>query len=646
MSGVAAWAQSPQKLADYQRVVVAGDARAVTQFAGEELASYAGRVAGKKIAVIKAADYKASLPGLSFFVGEKGVKAALHKELGPWKEEEFTIQTIPQGMILAGEDADGKATSISTAGGSRLAVYTLLDDHLGVKWFWPGPFGEHVPNNPGATIAALDIRTTPVFRIRSYSVGYGSYHTEAFREATSLWACRTRQGWVPKAWFGHSWYSAFKFKDKKHVEELLKTHPDWFALVNGKRQPPQMCTSNPEVIDHMVAFVLADKKNAITSISPSDGGGFCQCDRCRALDVPGLISYDGKTPQLSDRIFTYANEIARRVREKDPNKGVGMFAYTFYNKPPVRIKKLEPNIYLSFVHQAMANVDPRVAADWRQEVENWQKVSAHMIMREGWGNHYLLDLPFLHDREIISGIAFAAKRGFVGVYGEGSKAFSTQVPNSWAVTRMMWDPNQDTSHLMDDFYADAYGPVAPQMKHYWQTYDNAVATNWMKRRMISPSLGFPYVNIVNNWRIVLPESAIDQAEQYLRDAEAKAPAGEYADRVKFARVGQDYTRMMVELMECYRQLTEYGMKMDSLRTADGAATGTLNDPAAKQRLLKRAYELGRERETMLLAHRDWGALDEGLYAFTNDRHLRQWHTAVKKALGIDEPTKLTKELLK
>jgi hypothetical protein len=211
---------------------------------------------------------------------------------------------------------------------------------------------------------------------------------------------------------------------------------------------------------------------------------------------------------------------------------------------------------------------------------------------------------------------------------------------------MMWDPNQDTSHLMDDFYAAAYGPAAPQMKRYWQTYDNAVATNWMKRRMISPSLGVSYVNMVNNWRIVLPESAIDAAEKELREAEAKAPPGEYADRVKFARVGQDYTRMMVELMECYRQLTEYGMKMDSLRTAAGVAAGTLNDPAAKQRLLKRAYELGREREAMLLAHRDWGALDEGLYAFTNDRHLRQWHAAVKKALGIDEPTKLTKELLK
>jgi len=49
---------------------------------------------------------------------------------------------------------------------------------------------------------------------------------------------------------------------------------------------------------------------------------------------------------------------------------------------------------------------------------------------------------------------------------------------------------------------------------------------------------------------------------------------------------------------------------------------------------------------MLLAHRDWAAMDEGLYAFTNDRKLRQWHSAVKAALGIDKPTALTRESLK
>ena len=48
----------------------------------------------------------------------------------------------------------------------------------------------------------------------------------------------------------------------------------------------------------------------------------------------------------------------------------------------------------------------------------------------------------------------------------------------------------------------------------------------------------------------------------------------------------------------------------------------------------------------LIAHRDWAGPDEGLYAFTNDIKTRQWHSAVKKALGIEKPMALTKASLK
>ena len=68
-------------------------------------------------------------------------------------------------------------------------------------------------------------------------------------------------------------------------------------------------------------------------------------------------------------------------------------------------------------------------------------------------------------------------------------------------------------------------------------------------------------------------------------------------------------------------------------------------PAERDALLKRTYELGEQREQMLLAHRDWAGPDEGMYAFTNDANIRQWHTAVKKALGIEKPSALTKAQL-
>lgn len=627
-------------LSDYVRVVVAGDALPVQKEAAKELAHYVGEITGREIETVSAEVFALSKSaGKSFFVGDKAAALALGAEakLAPWKLEEYLLKTVPAGLVLAGDDGVGSPWSINVAAGSMLAVYTLLDDHLGVHWFWPGEFGETVPENADAEIPDFDVRKSPTFEIRSVGLGYSSvYHTKTFDDEARKWARRNRLGWVRSAVFGHSWFDAFNLRN----DESFKAHPEWFALVNGERRPPQMCTTNPEVIDRMVEHVLGGKAQ-IMNISPSDGGGFCECDNCTALDVPGLLAYDGKTVQLSDRIFTYANEVARRVRAKDPEKGCGMFAYTFYNKPPEDIEKLEPNLYLSFVYQSAAHRDPQNLAEWRESVVGWQKLGAKMVVREGWGNHYYHDMHMLHYDQIIANLAEAHERGFVAAYGEGSKNFSAMAPNYWALTRMLWDPERDTDSLMDDFWQAAYGPVAAEMEAHFESHNQALNDNWSERDRRVDTTGIAYANLISAWRRMIPVAAVDEAEMHLKAAEAKAPSGEYADRVRFHRHGHDYTRLMLELLESYRQLDLLGVKL-GLHLSN---VPRRDAPAERDALLKHSYELGEKREAMLLLHRDWAGPDEGLYAFTNDRGLRQWHAKVKETLGIEKETALTLEKL-
>lgn len=630
-------AADPQPLNAFQRVVIADDANLVQRTAAKELADYAGRVAGTKIETVALSKFNANAPGLSFFVGDGAAEQALGSSPKPWKTEEWMLRTVPGGLVIAGDDAAGDAWSINTAAGSMLAVYTLLEDHLGVRWFWPGEFGEHVPLNAEAVIPALDERRQPGFEIRSVQLGYSSiYHTKTFNEAARKWTRRSRLGWVKSAVFGHSWDAVFDLRKGA----TFKQHPEWFALVNGQRRPPQMCTTNPEVIESVVEYVLNGKQD-IMNISPSDGGGFCECERCQALDVKGVLAYDHKHVQLSDRIFTYANEVARRVREKNPAKSCGMFAYTFYNKPPLKIPKLEPNLYLSFVYQSAAQRDPENLREWRESVAGWQKLGAKLVVREGWGNHYYFDMPVLHDRQIIANLAEASQLGFVAAYGEGSKCFATLAPNFWALTHMLWDPKRDTTHLMKDFYQSAYGPAAAEMEAFFEAYNRALDENWSKRDRIVDTTGIAYANVITAWGRLLPPDAVEAAESHLKAAEAKAPAGEYADRVKFHRFGQDYTRVMLELLASYKRLSELGVKLGFAPSIKAIN----NDPTERDALLKRAYELGEQREQMLLEHRDWAGPDEGLYAFTNDVNIRQWHTAVKKAFGLEKPSALTKKTL-
>lgn len=626
-----------QRLAEFQRVVIADQPSAVEKAAADELAHYAGRVVQRELPIVAWSKLSADAPGLSFFVGVGVAEKVLQAPLGAWSDEEYLLRSTPRGLLLAGHESAGDPWSLRTSAGAMLAVYTLLDDHLGVRWFWPGHAGEHVPTRPDATIPTLDVRRRPQFEIRSIQLGYTRYHTPEFAEASRRWSRRARLGWVRSAVFGHAWFDAFNLRNDSSFRE----HPEWFALVDGKRRPPQMCTTNPAVIERMVDYVLRGKLD-IMNISPSDGGGFCQCDDCRRLDVPGVLAYDGKTPQLSDRIFTYANEIARRVREQNPERGVGMFAYTFYNRPPLRIERLEPNLYLSFVYQAAAHRNPQNLTEWRQSVAGWQKLGAKLVAREGWGNHYYHDLPLVHDQQIIANLAEARRLGFVAAYGEGSKSFATQAPNHWAIVRMMWNPEQDTTRVMPEFFASAYGPAAEPMAAYFATYRRALDEHWSQLDKHVDTTSIAYANVIGAWRRLIPESVVTEAEGHLNRAAQLAPPGEYADRVAFHRFGHDYSRLMLELLEHYRQLAALGVKLDFFSTLTAE---TRDDSLERERLLRRAFELGEQRETLLLQHRDWAGPDEGLYAYTIDSDNRRWHKVVKAELQIDRPSRLAKGML-
>jgi hypothetical protein len=154
--------------------------------------------------------------------------------------------------------------------------------------------------------------------------------------------------------------------------------------------------------------------------------------------------------------------------------------------------------------------------------------------------------------------------------------------------------------------------------------------------------GIAYANLIGFWGELLPQATLDAAEAHLKAAEAKAPTGEYGDRVQFHRLGQDYTRLMMELLVSYRKLAELGMQMDYF---SAVVKERREAPSERDALLKRVYELGEQREALLLANREVAGPDEGLYAITNDLDIRRWHSAVKKALGIDQPSPLVKTKL-
>lgn len=118
------------------------------------------------------------------------------------------------------------------------------------------------------------------------------FDEEALAEG-KRWATRNRFG-GPGIKGGHA------FGTMAPPSKYGPSHPEYYALVNGKRlwqnydgkHGAQLCTSNPDVIRLVIDYcnrTFEEHPDYQTiSISPNDGGGFCECERCRRLDTGAI----------------------------------------------------------------------------------------------------------------------------------------------------------------------------------------------------------------------------------------------------------------------------------------------------------------------------------------------------------------------
>lgn len=187
-----------------------------------ELQHYLKQITGADLAVEKPSEKAAGLyVGLA--ADFPSLKIDLPGELG---SEGFLLKTDDSRVLLLGREAPGV----------RHAVTTFLH-RLGCRWFFPGLAWEIIPKQKTLRVK-LDERQSPSFPIsRHIWHGFGDYAPCAkdFKE----WNHHNRMGGPSPVSIGHSWFGLNHEKD-------FKTHPEWFALVNGQRKASKPCYSHPE----------------------------------------------------------------------------------------------------------------------------------------------------------------------------------------------------------------------------------------------------------------------------------------------------------------------------------------------------------------------------------------------------------------
>jgi hypothetical protein len=456
----------------------------------EELQRWLREITGATLPIEAAA---APRDGIVLGTAADWPEAARRERVASLGPEGFVVRSEPRRLwVLA-----------NTELGLQHAVYALLED-AGCRWFFPDPVWTVVPKQPTLALA-VNRREQPAFGFRRIWYGWGP-RTPKLHSDYEAWQKHNRQLGAFRVHCGHAY--------EAHVpaKKFFDAHPDWFALVKGKRQPTQLCASNTGVQQRVIESTLEkfrkDPALTMVSVEPNDGGGACECERCLALG------------SVSDRAFHLANVVARGVRREFPDKWVGLLAYAFHSDPP-RFK-LKPGVYVQVTagfRYTTLTFDEQVSAfrklGARPGVYDYFSVYPWDFDQPGRakaGRPYHLAETIRHYREL----------GLTTFDAESSCNWGPSGPGYWIASQMMWNPALDARELMSDFCERAFGRAAGPMR---RLYDR-----WAGGQRPSPRV------------LKLAMQDLQQAVAAESDAAVQARLDRVAMYLHWLRLGEDFDR--------------------------------------------------------------------------------------------------------
>lgn len=449
-------------------------------------------------------DDGAPVTGAAVLVGQ--CQASLPADLPPADAgpEAYAIRVRDGHLILTGR----KPWCV------EFAVYSFLEDDLGVRWFVPGPLGEYIP--PHAQ-GELTVQVTPRVVAPDFSPRIWSGNSIVPEWAT--WNRRNKislSSDLPWRQFQNNIYRVFP--PSKYAAE----HPEYYPLINGQRWIPpddnaanwRPCESNPDVIRLTVEYArrwLDEHPEANGfSVGMDDISHLCQCPDCIALD-PDPEAY--KRRDYSDRHYWFVNTIARELARTHPDKYIGTLIYSIARKPPTRIDVLEPNVF-GYITQC--------EAEWWREglraqdealTREWRRRCQHLCRYTYWGLGWTTPRYFPH--WLAEAIKLDHELGFHGQYVEVYTNWPNTGPMVWAASKLLWDADLDLNALLDEFMTKMFAEAAPEMAAYYQHLERT----WMAGH--PGRTGWGHRNLsVQVYSMTLDQLA--QAERLLAAAAAKA----------------------------------------------------------------------------------------------------------------------------
>ncbi len=472
------------------------------QRAAQVLQTYIEKMSGARLPIVYEGQPFDDQPATQILVGHtqaaknlgvripSGFSPAIRPEF--YEEEGFVLQTKGTSLVVAGNN-DGPYQ------GTVYAAYALLEQ-LGCRWYFPGEWGEIVPNRTSVTVPEMDVTSRPDFAVRNIWLSGWVPITRAERAAYRLWTERlgyTRDRLYPTPGDGY-------LSRLLPPAEYFETHPEYYAMNQaGRRHAPKdargrynnhstmLCLSNPDVLTQSVenlrlAFAGEKKMGAVTGngvgISPPDGAPYCYCPDCKAasqnFNYPTMVH---RTMQ-SEEFFGFAAKLAREF----PDKWVSTMAYSLREVPPQGVT-LPPNIAVTYAPISSDVLHPLTTHLWRRKetlsiLRQWRRLSDHVLLYD-YTPGFLLGMwvPERDTANMAINVPIYKSLGLKGFVREGRKAFMQTWITYYICGKLFWDADADVAAIKQDFYTTFFGPEAgPHVQAWWDACEQALLDSPMQ----------------------------------------------------------------------------------------------------------------------------------------------------------------------
>ncbi len=551
------WVENGRSLAP---IVIPAGTDATIRASADDLASYVEKISGVRPTILEGVPEP--LPKSAVWVGFQPSLEGLFPNIDFTftQPEEILIAANAQHLAIVGRDREPftikppltyKPTQVGEFGTAN-AVSTFIHDRLGVRWLWPGELGTDIPHQARIAFEPFTFRFHPPIQSRRFrlSAEYGRTDRGADVAAVNyFWENGHRLNsrsshMLPRDHAYNDWSDRYR-----------EAHPEYFALqpdgTRGKGRDVKLCVSNPAVAEQWLNNMQEALKESpmVKSLgaTPNDGGGWCVCENCRAIDHP-----DAPRGVITERYVKYWNSLARGLRKRMPESRVflDMLAYGAYKAAPIETQ-LEDGIAVTFVgHYPLSN-----EAEWdktKTDMRGWKAAGAKSIgyrPNMNWYDGGFWGMPSVAMAKTHALFEMLAEMNCHVLEIDSVLMFSsTQGPQHYLMARLTYDPSADGRAILRDFYTRGFGPAADDVQAYYELLEAAHAElvdnpAWR----ISSSARIEHLELLR--RIHTPER-LEQArvvlERARKSAEAQGVDPVYAERVTFVRAGLEFTALNME----------------------------------------------------------------------------------------------------